>query len=90
MVAFGDGTLSGCTVSGKTLGSVWNVPLGEPGGVYHLFSWTTCRDILILRLESQSRPSPYQLNMQWTTLPWKAPSLQALPEHLCGHNRTRL
>jgi hypothetical protein len=36
MVAFGDGTMSGCTVSGKTLGSVWNVPLGEPGGVYHL------------------------------------------------------
>lgn len=28
MVAFADGTLSGCTVSGKALTSVWNVPLG--------------------------------------------------------------
>jgi hypothetical protein len=33
MVAFGDGTLSGCTVSGKTLTSVWNVSLGESGSL---------------------------------------------------------
>jgi hypothetical protein len=38
MVAFGDGTLSGCTVSGKTLASVWNVPLGECGRVYPLLA----------------------------------------------------
>ena len=36
MVAFGDGTMSGCTVSGKTLTSVWNVPLGESDGVDRL------------------------------------------------------
>lgn len=28
LVAFADGTLSGCSVLGKTLTSVWNVPLG--------------------------------------------------------------
>ncbi len=29
LVAFADGTLSGCAVSQKSLQSLWNVPLGE-------------------------------------------------------------